>query len=140
DSVVISGPVGSSILIYDCERCLLLVGCHQFRMHTSKKMFIYLHVTSHPIIEDSHDIEFAPYTLLTPGLDKMFEIAKLDHSNNKYDKVEDFNWLKQQASPNWKIIPEERWRKDWSSLWVDDPNGITEEDVKRMLNEVSGSL
>ena len=43
-------------------------------MHTSKQMNIYLHVTSHPIIEDCDNIKFAPYTLSIPGLDKMFEV------------------------------------------------------------------
>ncbi len=46
----------------------------KFRMHTSKQMNIYLHVTSHPIIEDSNNIKFAPYTLSIPGLDEMFEV------------------------------------------------------------------
>jgi hypothetical protein len=43
-------------------------------MHTSKQMNIYLHVTSHPIIEDCDNIKFAPYTLSIPGLDEMFEV------------------------------------------------------------------
>lgn len=29
NTVIMSGPVGGSILIYDCEGCLFLVGCHQ---------------------------------------------------------------------------------------------------------------
>ncbi|CAG8440805.1 10238_t:CDS:2 [Diversispora eburnea] len=136
NTIIMSGLVGSSILIYDCERCSFLVGCHQFRMHTSKQMIIYLHVTSHPIIEDCHDIEFAPYTLTNPGLNQMFETANLDQANNKYDKVEDFNWLRKQASPNWRVIPIERLRKDWSLLEVDDPNNITEESIKSILNKI----
>ncbi|RHZ52447.1 hypothetical protein Glove_461g73 [Diversispora epigaea] len=130
NTLIMSGPVGSSILIYDCERCFFLVGCHQFRMHTSKQMTIYLHVTSHPIIEDCHDIEFAPYTLTNSELNQMFKMANLDQTNNKYDKVEDFNWLRKQASPNWRVVPIERLRKDWSLLEVDDPNNVTEEIVK----------
>ncbi|CAG8472205.1 6019_t:CDS:2 [Acaulospora colombiana] len=100
NTIIMSGPVGSSILIYDCERCLFLVGCHQ---------------------------------------SSILQTAKLDQENNKYDKVEDFNWLKQQASPNWKVIPEEKWRKDWSSLQIDNPDSITGEDIKSRLNEILGS-
>ncbi|CAG8450574.1 792_t:CDS:2 [Ambispora gerdemannii] len=123
NSVMLVGPVGSSVLIHDCERCVFVVGCHQFRMHTSKKMTIYLHVTSHPIIEDCHDIQFAPYTLSIDGLDKMFEAVKLESNINHYDKVEDFNWLRQQASPNWKLLPEEKILKDWPNTLLVSVDG-----------------
>ncbi len=31
DCVIIAGPVGSSILIYNCENCVFVVACHQVR-------------------------------------------------------------------------------------------------------------
>ncbi|CAG8488298.1 15581_t:CDS:2 [Cetraspora pellucida] len=136
DTIIMAGPVRSSILIYDCERCVFLIGCHQFRMHTSRQMTIYLHTTSHPIIEDCHNILFAPYTLSIPGLGNMFEAAKLDQNNNKSDKVEDFNWLKQQASPNWRTVSENKILKDWPFLHTDDSDGTTEETVSNVLNEI----
>ncbi|KAF0392111.1 TBCC-domain-containing protein [Gigaspora margarita] len=137
DTIIMSGPVRSSILIHDCERCVFLIGCHQFRMHTSRQMTIYLHTTSHPIIEDCNNILFAPYTLSVPSLGNMFEAAKLDPTNNKYDKVEDFNWLRQQASPNWQTVLENKILKDWPFLHVDDPKD--EETVLNVLNEILGS-
>ncbi|CAG8743574.1 12845_t:CDS:2, partial [Racocetra persica] len=136
DTIILAGPVRSSILIYDCERCVFLIGCHQFRMHTSRQMTIYLHTTSHPIIEDCHNILFAPYTLLIPDLNNMFEAAKLDQKNNKYDKVEDFNWLKQQASPNWRTVSENKILKNWPFLHADNSDDTTEETVSTVLNEI----
>ncbi|CAI2162166.1 12720_t:CDS:2 [Funneliformis geosporum] len=137
DCVIISGPVGSSILINDCENCVLVVACHQFRMHTSKQMNIYLHVTSYPIIEDCNIIKFAPYTLSIPGLDKMFEAAKLDPNNNKYNKVEDFNWLRQQASPNWNLLDEKCLRKDWPLISGDErERAVSEDELKNTLNKI----
>ncbi|CAG8463007.1 8989_t:CDS:2 [Funneliformis caledonium] len=137
DCVIIAGPVGSSILINDCENCVLVVACHQFRIHTSKQMNVYLHVTSYPIIEDCNSIKFAPYTLSIPGLDKMFEAAKLDQNNNKYDKVEDFNWLRQQASPNWNLLDEKCLRKDWPLIGDDERERVVSEDeLKITLNEI----
>ncbi|RIA98657.1 tubulin binding cofactor C-domain-containing protein [Glomus cerebriforme] len=128
--VILAGPVNSSILIYDCENCVFVVACHQFRMHTSKQMIIYLHATSHPIIEDCDKIKFAPYTLSISGLDEMFEAAKLDQKNNKYDTVEDFNWLRQQASPHWNLLEEKYLRKDWPLINIDDS------ELKNVLCEI----
>ncbi|GBC10437.1 hypothetical protein RclHR1_09630001 [Rhizophagus clarus] len=135
--VLLAGPVYSSILIYDCENCVFVVACHQFRMHTSKQMNIYLHVTSHPIIEDCDKIKFAPYTLSIPGLDKMFEAAKLDQKTNKYDTVEDFNWLRQQASPHWNLLEEKYLRKDWPLININ--NGVkpvNEDELNNVLSEI----
>ena len=65
-------------------------------MHNSHNSFIYLHSTSHPIIEDCDTLIFAPYPR-SPLLP--------DHKGeNKWDKVHDFKWLKQHASPNWKAV------------------------------------
>lgn len=75
-------------------------------MHTSNNMDIYLHVTSEPIIEDCTDMRFAPYgqVLPTEQLDRLFEVAQLDQAKNFYDQVKDFNWLRQQQSPNWRVL------------------------------------
>ncbi|KAG0328986.1 hypothetical protein BGZ99_003850 [Dissophora globulifera] len=99
-------PVSGSILLHDCEGCTLIGACHQSRMHTSSNMDIYLHVTSEPIIEDCTDMRFAPYGQILPAeqLDRLFEAAQLNPSNNYFDKVKDFNWLKQQQSPNWRLM------------------------------------
>nr|CAG8452857.1 8317_t:CDS:2 [Entrophospora candida] len=122
NTIIMSGPVGSSILIYDCEKCIFL-----FRMHTSKQISVYLHVTSNPIIEDCEKIQFGFYALTTfPELDKMFETVKLDLKINKYDKVDDFNWLKQQASPNWKIISPENIIEKWPLVNNDNNINVVE--------------
>ncbi|KAF9962051.1 hypothetical protein BGZ65_009798 [Modicella reniformis] len=99
-------PVSGSILLHDCEGCTLIGACHQSRMHTSSNMDIYLHVTSEPIIEDCTDMRFAPYGQVFPAeeLDRLFEAAHLNASVNYYDKVKDFNWLRQQQSPNWRLL------------------------------------
>ncbi|KAG0262649.1 hypothetical protein BG011_009956 [Mortierella polycephala] len=99
-------PVSGSILLHDCEGCTLIGACHQSRMHTSSNMNIYLHVTSEPIIEDCTDMRFAPYGQILPAeqLDRLFETAQLSKEKNFYDKVKDFNWLRQQQSPNWRLM------------------------------------
>ncbi|KAF9401416.1 hypothetical protein BGZ94_005212, partial [Podila epigama] len=99
-------PVSGSILLHDCNDCTLIGACHQSRMHTSTNMDIYLHVTSEPIIEDCTDMRFAPYGQVLPEeqLGRLFEVAQLNKDKNYYNKVKDFNWLRQQQSPNWRLL------------------------------------
>ena len=58
--------------------------------------------------------------------------AKLDQSINHYDKVEDFKWLKQQVSPNWSLLQEQEWKKDWP-LNIKDSS---QESIKRILDDI----
>ncbi|KAG0043556.1 hypothetical protein BGZ83_011269 [Gryganskiella cystojenkinii] len=105
--ILVIPPVSGSILLHDCEGCTLVGACHQSRMHTSTNMDIYLHVTSEPIVEDCTDMRFAPYGQVLPAdeLSRLFEqIAQLNPDKNYYDKVKDFNWLRQQQSPNWRLL------------------------------------
>ncbi|KAG9319825.1 hypothetical protein KVV02_007227 [Mortierella alpina] len=99
-------PVSGSILLHDCEGCTLVGACHQSRMHTSKDMDIYLHVTSEPIIEDCTEMRFAPYGQILPSeqLERLFQAAQLNPARNFFDRVKDFNWLRQQQSPNWRLL------------------------------------
>ncbi|KAG0303774.1 hypothetical protein BGZ98_006302 [Dissophora globulifera] len=106
--VLVIPPVAGSILLHDCEGCVIVGACHQSRMHTSTDMDIYLHVTSDPIIEDCTDMRFAPYPYhdLLPAeyLHRLFAAANLSPDVNYYSRVKDFNWLRQQVSPNWRLL------------------------------------
>ncbi|KAG0294236.1 hypothetical protein BGZ96_001539 [Linnemannia gamsii] len=106
--VLVIPPVSGSILLHDCEGCTLIGACHQSRMHTSTNMDIYLHVTSEPIIEDCTDMRFASYlyqeVLPADQLMSLFVAAGLRPEKNLFDHVKDFNWLRQQQSPNWRLL------------------------------------
>ncbi|KAF9583901.1 hypothetical protein BGW38_008168 [Lunasporangiospora selenospora] len=85
-----------------------LTGCtiDLSRMHSSDEMDIYLHVTSEPIIEDCSNMRFAPFGQILPAakLDLLFEAALLNQEKNLYNLVKDFNWLRQQQSPHWRLM------------------------------------
>ncbi|KAI8979533.1 tubulin binding cofactor C-domain-containing protein [Mycotypha africana] len=85
------GNIQGSILIYGLTDSIVYAGCHQLRIHEAHKVDMVLHVTSRPIIEDSDGIQVGCWNLET-------------NQQNLYDKVEDFNWLKKQASPNWRLM------------------------------------
>lgn len=67
-------------------------------MHGSKNLKSIIHISSHPIIEDCQMMMFGIYRNLQ-GLSN-----DLSQSDNLYSQVDDFNWLKQTASPNWSLL------------------------------------
>lgn len=63
-------------------------------MHDAQDVDILLQVSSRPIMEDSTDIRVGP-------------LKTEKQAANLYDQMDDFNWLKKQASPNWRVMSEE---------------------------------
>ncbi|KAJ2817171.1 hypothetical protein FBU31_006315, partial [Coemansia sp. 'formosensis'] len=104
-SIVICGPFAGSVTVRDSNSCVFVLGTRQFRLENSQGVDAYLHCTSHPIIEKSTGIRFAPYPmeLRTPRIEQEFYTTQLSLQPNSFDRVDDFNWLKRQASPNWSI-------------------------------------
>ncbi|ORY97874.1 tubulin binding cofactor C-domain-containing protein [Syncephalastrum racemosum] len=90
NSVIICSKIEGSALIYGLTHSILTTACHQFRMHDAHDVDILLAVTSKPIIEDSDAVRVGPVSSADPI--------------NYFDQVEDFNWLKKQASPNWRLM------------------------------------
>ncbi|KAH8554728.1 tubulin binding cofactor C-domain-containing protein [Umbelopsis sp. PMI_123] len=101
--VIIAGRVSGSILIYGCKRSIILAECHQFRMHDSATVKLLLSVSSHPIMEDSRDIVIGSYNTQS-ALSHDNASERMKRAKNYYDHMDDFNWLKQQASPNWRLM------------------------------------
>ncbi|KAI8378501.1 tubulin binding cofactor C-domain-containing protein [Blakeslea trispora] len=104
--VIYGGMIEGSVLMYGLTNSTLLVGCHQFRMHESHQVDIILSVTSRPIIEDSDQIQVGCWPR--------------EGFMNYYDQVEDFNWLKKQASPHWKVMDLTREKELRDQLVVQD--------------------
>ncbi|TEB26814.1 TBCC-domain-containing protein [Coprinellus micaceus] len=86
-----------SALIHDVKNCVLVLGCHQFRMHTSTHADVYLHITSKPIIETCSNIRFATYPArLAPQL--LHELPQSPFT------VQDFSHIRATPSPNFSLI------------------------------------
>ncbi|KAI8074602.1 tubulin binding cofactor C-domain-containing protein [Gongronella butleri] len=93
--VIVTDTILGSVLIYGLEQSTIILDCHQFRMHDAHDVALWLHVGSHPIMEDSKEVAVGANPFVnSPG--------------NCVLKMEDFNWLKQQASPNWFRADPER--------------------------------
>ncbi len=104
---VLSSPVSTSVFVDDCRGCVFSVACQQLRAHTTADSDFYLHVTSGAIVEDCNNVRFAPYALNHSDLESDYVSSGLDRQINRYDRVQDFNWLaSDEASPNWSLIPD----------------------------------
>lgn len=115
-SLVIAGQVAGPAHVTGVRDSVLVVNARQVRMHECRNVSVYLWCGSHPIIEDCEGVRVAPLpaAFLGRGQDNSAE-------SNQWDQVDDFGWLKAEASPNWRrlgaagegegdhALPEEFW-------------------------------
>ncbi|KAK0223850.1 TBCC-domain-containing protein [Armillaria fumosa] len=104
--VLLLPMIQSSIMLHDLENCVVVVGCHQFRMHTSRSVDVYLSIPSHPVIENCSGIRFAGYP---SALRRETQVAESRHAS-----VQDFSHIKATPSPNWTLLPEDQLPTSWS--------------------------
>ncbi|KAF5325370.1 hypothetical protein D9619_009652 [Psilocybe cf. subviscida] len=97
DCVVLLPHVAGSALLHDMERCVILLGSHQFRMHTSKQINILLSIASNPIIEHCSAIRFGQYPAAFEPVPKPLPMYT----------VQDFSHIRATPSPNFSIMPDE---------------------------------
>mmetsp|Transcript_43044 Transcript_43044/g.102410 ORF Transcript_43044/g.102410 Transcript_43044/m.102410 type:complete len:270 (+) Transcript_43044:3-812(+) len=103
---VFLGPV-RSVLAEKLDACSISVAAQQLRVHSATGCDFYVRMRSGPIIEHSNGNRFAPYNFEYPGQESQLGELKLTTDSGMWAKVEDFNWLRAQQSPNWSILPED---------------------------------
>lgn len=117
DCVILSGPVTTSVFVENCQNCVISVACQQLRLHSSKCIKIYLHVTSKGILEDCSDIAVAPYNYRYDSIDNDYKTSGLDLNVNHWDLLDDFNWLNiAHHSPNWYVMDEKDRVTNWNEV------------------------
>ncbi|KAI1291381.1 tubulin binding cofactor C-domain-containing protein [Xylaria venustula] len=99
-SLVVAGHVAGPAHITGIEDSIIVVAARQVRMHDCKNVHVYLYCASHPIIEDCSEVAFAP-------LPSYYSNKSTPSETNQWDKVDDFKWLKDTASPHWSILAED---------------------------------
>ncbi|KAI0973688.1 tubulin binding cofactor C-domain-containing protein [Xylaria arbuscula] len=99
-SLVVAGHVAGPAHITGIENSIIVVAARQVRMHDCKNVHVYLYCASHPIIEDCSEVAFAP-------LPSYYSNKSTTPETNQWDKVDDFKWLKDTASPHWSILAED---------------------------------
>ncbi|KAF9011882.1 tubulin binding cofactor C-domain-containing protein [Cyathus striatus] len=92
NTVLILPAIEGSALVHDLKKCTILLACHQFRMHTSQIVDVYLNIPSNPIIEQCQRIRFSGYPQSLISSDSM----KVEQFS-----VQDFSHIRSTPSPNW---------------------------------------
>ncbi|GAA5946311.1 hypothetical protein JCM1841_006403 [Sporobolomyces salmonicolor] len=109
DCTVLLPIMGGSVMVHGCERCVLVLGGHQFRMHDSTHCKVFLDAGSTPIVERCRELVFAGY----PGVFSPFGATPA-----KQPFVQDFDFpfaTDDSPSPNWRCATGEetaRWAAD----------------------------
>ncbi len=76
------------------------------RIHAARRSDFYLRVRSHPIIEHSSDLCFAPYSPGYEGAAADLAAQGLELDSGLWQQVNDFGWLRATPSPHWQVLPE----------------------------------
>jgi len=111
-SIVLLPQIAGSIILHDLSACVIVVGCHQFRMHNSTAVDVYLESESDPIIEHCSGIRFAAY----PGN----LVAAGSLLEGKAFAAKDFSHILPTPSPNWSSLREEGCEKSWPVFPLQD--------------------
>ncbi|KAJ7337352.1 tubulin binding cofactor C-domain-containing protein [Mycena albidolilacea] len=104
DTVLLLPIIQGSVLLHDLSRCVVVVGCHQFRMHNSTSVDVYLSISSTPIIEHCSQIRFASYPA---------SLGISEDSSPNVLSIQDFSHIKSTPSPNWSMLPSETQISKW---------------------------
>ncbi|KAJ3999723.1 tubulin binding cofactor C-domain-containing protein [Lentinula boryana] len=123
NSILLLPVLEGSIILHDLTNCVVVVSCHQFRMHSSQNIDVYLSIQSNPIIEHCSGIRFGPYP-------SAFTLENDQHVPGL--AVQDFSHIKSTPSPHWCMLAEGAWKssEDWQSILTLDAI-----DLERVLQQ-----
>ncbi|PHH85664.1 hypothetical protein CDD83_104 [Cordyceps sp. RAO-2017] len=127
DSLIVAGRVAGPVHITNVSDSILVVIARQVRIHQCKNVDVYLHCTSHPIIEDCTAMRFAP-------LPECYASEAESATENQWDQVDDFKWLKAGHSPNWTTLSEAQMLDD--DIWTKTVPGLPGASVEETLRKV----
>lgn len=126
-SLIIAGQVAGAAHLTGLKNCIVVVESRQVRMHDCQDVDVYLRCMSRPIIEDCKCIRFAP-------LPDCYKSKDTEETEDKWNQVDDFKWLKAEHSPNWCVIPEREMVQE--KVWKEVVPGAPGKGAEDILKEV----
>jgi hypothetical protein len=111
NTVLLLPIINGSIIMHELSKCVVVVGCHQFRAHNSNHVDVYLSVLSNPVIEQSSQMRFSGYP---SSLSSQSVVA----FESNHFSVQDFSHIRATSSPNWSLLPNEAHTTKWPVLAV----------------------
>ncbi|WVN89855.1 uncharacterized protein L203_105085 [Cryptococcus depauperatus CBS 7841] len=130
--IVIAPVLPSSAMLSGLTHCLIIVGCQQFRAHSSSDITVLLDVASLPVIEHCKNVKFGSYP------NHLFTSKPIYKS--KHTQVQDFDWIREGPSPHWKFLPDEVAQKLFTRDMAEQLNQMAAEDDSFMLLWISNVL
>lgn len=100
---IYTGPIRGSAFVDTVNGCDIQLCAQQIRIHNTHSTDFRTYVISDIIIEDCKDLHFAKYNWSYANLAQDMEITTFKEKQNNWNVVKDFNWLKQEASPHFRI-------------------------------------
>ena len=97
------GSVSGGSHITSSQNCKIYIITHQLRIHETNKSEFYVMINSNPIIEHSKDNIFYPLKIKYPKYEENIQKCGIDVNNNKWNEIQDFQWLKKEKSPNFEV-------------------------------------
>ncbi|KAF8802360.1 TBCC-domain-containing protein [Phlegmacium glaucopus] len=96
--VVLLPSIDGSALLENISGCIIVLGCHQFRMHSSTRVDVFLSVSSNPIIETCKQIRFSQYpsNFIIPNPTPLAPFS-----------VQDFSHIRASSSPHFLMMSDE---------------------------------
>lgn len=104
ESKIIIGSVSGGSHLTQCQQSQIFLATHQLRIHQTTSTSFYVMINSNPIIEHSTNNCFYPLKIKYDLYEKNISKAKIDINNNKWDQIQDFQWLKKDKSPNFQTL------------------------------------
>lgn len=103
-------------------------------MHQCENVDVYLYCSSEPIIEFCGGVKVAPLPGLFTGVGVAGEGEDGEVRVNRWNQVQDFQWIKAEHSPNWYEIPERERVGDgvWRSVVGGDEGVSIDEILKKV--------
>ena len=96
------GSISGGTHITHCSESKIYLMTHQLRIHQTIKTHFYVLINSNPIIENSKENVFHPLKIKYDEYENNLKISGINENNNNWDKVQDFQWLKKDKSPNFE--------------------------------------
>ena len=96
------GSISGGTHITPCAESKIYLMTHQLRIHQTTKTHFYVLINSNPIIEHSKENVFHPLKIKYNEYENNLKISGIDENNNKWNQVQDFQWLKKDKSPNFE--------------------------------------
>ncbi|KAG2136047.1 tubulin binding cofactor C-domain-containing protein [Suillus clintonianus] len=112
NSILILGTVDGSIMLHNLTNCVVVAGCHQFRMHNSTAVDAYLDITSNPIIESCDQVRFGAYPTELKTTTEQQPLVTKKHTELPF-LPQDFSHIRATPSPNWRVLEEDELVRDW---------------------------